>query len=91
MSFKKRLRNWLNSNDDKDQVLSGTYKCREMQFNDGDGVVELKIYSAENGKILQFLKYDRHTDRYITTNYIIDKNSDISEVLPKYVKMELLK
>ena len=54
-------------------------------------VLNFRIYSATNGQILEFSKYDRKNDQHTNTVYIIEKDKDIGEYVAKCLSMELLK
>jgi hypothetical protein len=53
--------------------------------------VSFKLYSATNGQVLEFSKYDPRTDRNDVSIYIIDKDKDVGEFVSKCVNLELLK
>ena len=54
-------------------------------------VLTFRIYSATNGKILEFRHYDRKNDRSDTSTYIIEKDKDIGEFVSKCLSLEMLK
>lgn len=54
-------------------------------------VLSFKIYSAQNGQVLEFLKYDKQRDRVNNSIYIIDKDTDIGEYVSKCLSLEMLK
>lgn len=54
-------------------------------------VLNFRIYSATNGQILEFSKYDRKNDQHTNTVYIVEKDKDIGEYVAKCLSMELLK
>jgi hypothetical protein len=56
-----------------------------------DPVLNFRIYDAQNGKILEFSKYDRKTDRSNRSIYIVEKDKDITEYVGKCLSLELLR
>lgn len=58
---------------------------------DDEPVLNFRIYNAQNGKILEFNKYDRKTDRSDRSIYIVEKDKDVVEYVGKCVSLELLR
>lgn len=91
--FKRKVKNWLFQEDNyKDNY--GAIKAVSIRDSDSvesDPILNFRIFSAQNGKILEFRRYDSKTDRNHTTTYIIDKETDISEYVSKCVSLELMK
>ena len=58
---------------------------------ENDPIITFRIYSATNGKILEFRRYDRKTDRNDNSTYIIEKDRDIGEYVSKCLSLEMLK
>lgn len=56
-----------------------------------DPVLVFKVYGAENGKIIEFSKYDNIKGTHNNVLYIIHKEEDISEKISKYMNLELLR
>lgn len=91
--FKRKLRNWVQEIDNEpcaDKSI-GLVSIRDTNSPDTDPVLNFRIYSAENGKILEFNSYDRVKDRHRVNMYIINKDDDISEKVSKCLSLELLK
>jgi len=63
----------------------------ETLWPDTDPVLTFRIYSANNGQILEFRRYDRKTDRNDNSTYIIEKDRDIGEYVSKCLSLEMLK
>ena len=87
--FKRRLRNWLNEPD-----CDGAEKAvsiRETDHIEAEPIINFRIYSAQNGKILEFSKYDRVKDRNDRSIYIINKDEDVAEKVGKCLSLELLR
>jgi deoxycytidine triphosphate deaminase len=58
---------------------------------DDEPVLNFRIYNAQNGKILEFNKYDRKSDRNDRSIYIVEKDKDVVEYVGKCLSLELLK
>ena len=54
-------------------------------------VLCFKIYGAQNGKVLEFQRYDNQRDRHDNSVYVIDKDTDIGEYVSKCLSLEMLK
>jgi hypothetical protein len=87
--LKRKLRNWLNDHD-KVIGLSARDFPDERSVQD-DPALSFRIYNAQNGKILEFSRYDRKTDRQERSVYIIEKDKDVTEYVGKCLSLELLR
>jgi hypothetical protein len=56
-----------------------------------DPTLQFKIYSAIGGKVVEFSRYDRKSDRHNHDIYIISKNEDFGEKIAKIATLESLK
>jgi len=56
-----------------------------------DPILSFRIYSAVNGQLLEFRRFDRKTDNSISSTYIIEKDRNIGDYVNKCLSMELLK
>ena len=88
--IKRKLRNWLNE-PDYETGANKVVSARESDHIEADPIINFRIYSAQNGKILEFTKYDRVKDRSDRSVYIIGKDEDISEKVGKCLSLELLR
>jgi hypothetical protein len=89
--LRKKVKNWL-YNDDDYGVGSKVVSVHESSNSvDSEPVLNFRIYAANNGRILEFNKYDRLKDRTDRSLYIIDKEQDIGEYVGKVLSLELLK
>jgi len=72
--LKRKLRNWINEPDyeggDRGMAVSS---MDDTNRPDTDPILTFRIYSATNGKVLEFRRYDRKTDRNDNSTYIIEK------------------
>lgn len=53
--------------------------------------LNFKVYTAHGGKIVEFTRYDRRTDRHENDLYIITKDQDFGERIAKIATFETLK
>jgi hypothetical protein len=56
-----------------------------------DPTLQFKIYNAIGGKVVEFSRYDRKSDRHHHDIYIIGKNEDFGEKIAKIAMLEALK
>lgn len=55
-----------------------------------DGL-NIRLYGATGGSIIEFRKYDRHKDRTDTRLYVINAEQNFAEQFTKIVSMEMLR
>ena len=58
---------------------------------DSDPTLQFKVYSAVVGKIVEFTRYDRKSDRHDHQVYIIGKDEDFGEKIAKISTLEALR
>jgi len=58
---------------------------------DSDPTLQFKVYSAIGGKVVEFHRYDRKTDRGQHDIYIIGKDEDFGTKIAKIAMLECLK
>ena len=58
---------------------------------DSEPTLQFKVYSAIGGKIVEFTRYDRKSDRHDHQVYIINQDQDFGERIAKISTMEILK
>ena len=58
---------------------------------DADPVLTFRIYSATNGQIIEFRRWDQKADRNNNSTYLIPKDEDIGEYVNKCLSLEMLK
>jgi len=56
-----------------------------------DPTLQFKIYNAVGGKVVEFSRYDRKSDRHDHDIYIIGKNEDFGEKIAKIAMLECIK
>jgi len=92
--FKKIVASWAREgrNYEEDSLqpnrLISTAECASIS---DDPVLNFKIYSAVGGKVVEFRRYDRKSDRNDSTTYIITNDQDFGERIAKIATMEQLK
>jgi len=92
--LKLKFRDWINSAQDiyetsgrQNRLVSS---AEEKSIGD-DPVLNFKVYSAVGGKVVEFRRYDRKSDRNDSTTYIITNDQDFGERIAKIATMENLK
>ena len=68
-------------------------RCVPMEdpgINSIDGL-QIRLYGATGGQIVEFRKYDRHKDRTDCKMYVINSEKNFSEELAKIVSLEILR
>lgn len=68
----------------KSNTISGGAMNSEPTFN-------FTVYNAVGGKVVEFRRYDRRTDRSDHTIYVIGSDQDFGERISKIATMESLK
>jgi hypothetical protein len=91
--LKRKLRRWVR---EAEEDYSGERGIAVKSIDstnspDTEPVLTFRIYSATNGQILEFRRYDRKTDRNDHSTYIIEKDKDIGEFVSKCLSLEMLK
>ena len=92
--LKNKIIKWVREdwdNENKKYAQLGVSPVSSDNRPDKEPILNFRIYGAENGKILEFSRYDRVKDRNQVSMYIISKDEDISEKVSKCVSLELLK
>jgi len=91
--LKRKVIKWVHEDweEAKEDNSIGLISARDNNRPNTDPIINFRIYSAENGKILEFNRYDHAKDRNRVSMYIIDKEEDVSEKVSKCLSLELLK
>lgn len=74
-------------NDDRPSIVS----VNEISTGPSADGMNIKIWGATGGYIVEFRKYDIHTDRNNNKMYIISADQNFSESLTKIISMEMLR
>jgi hypothetical protein len=93
--FKKLVAEWAEQGINYAEVAT-TKAGRVVSNNDyaspsDEPILNFKIYSAVGGKIAEFRRYDRKSDRSDCTTYIITDEQDFGECISRIATMEKLK
>ena len=93
--FKKLVINWVREDweNDRKEGSSQLTASRDIEAKmcDSDPILNFRVFSAVGGKVVEFRRYDRKTDRNDTTSYIITNDQDFGERISKIVTMESIK
>ena len=90
--LKRRLRNWLNSEEDCYPVEAISVGRNRISLSEMESPsVNFKVMKANGGIIVETSRYDRQRDRHETGLHIIQENQDLGESLAKIVTFENLK
>jgi hypothetical protein len=91
-TWKERLRDWLNSGEEKmrEEMFEITEIRNSPSLNNDRGI-SFKVYKASGGTIIETSFYDRQKDREITSLHVITEDKDIGVELGKIITMETLK
>jgi hypothetical protein len=68
----------------------GSVKGSSSSIN-SDPTLNFTVFSAVGGKVVEFRRYDRRTDRADSTMYVIGNDQDFGERIAKIATMENLK
>ena len=91
--LKRKIAEWAKegNNYDYSRGEKGLIAVSSDHRVDDEPVLNFRIYNAQNGKILEFNKYDRKTDKNDRTIYIVEKDKDVIEYVGKCLSLELLR
>ena len=91
--FKKLVAGWAREGRNYEEDCATPNRListAENAIND-DPVLNFKVYSAVGGKVVEFRRYDRKSDRNDSTTYIITNDQDFGDRIAKIATMEKLK
>ena len=100
MNFIKRMivkwvrEDWNNARQEQDCYATVSSKNSigiSTRDVNSDPTLQFKIYNAIGGKVVEFSRYDRKSDRHHHDIYIIGKNEDFGEKIAKIAMLEVLK
>jgi hypothetical protein len=92
--LKKLVVKWVQeAQEERYSNSKGILVAKDVDSNsvNDEPILNFRIYSAQNGKIIEFQKYDRKTDRNDKSVYIVEKDKDLSEYVNKCLSLELLR
>lgn len=92
--LKRKVIQWVREdweNENKKSRDVGLLPVSDEHRPEQDPILTFRIYSANNGQILEFRRYDRKNDRNDNSTYIVEKDKDIGEYVSKCLSLEMLK
>jgi hypothetical protein len=92
--FRKKVIAWVREDWDEEYKKNrdmGIRAVEDTSIPETNPVLTFRIYSANNGQILEFRRYDRKNDRSDNSTYIIEKDKDVGEFVSKCLSLEMLK
>ena len=94
--LKRKVIQWVREDWDaeyeKNRDVGIAISSRDSEHSvDADPVLTFRIYSAVNGKILEFRRWDQKADRNHNSTYLIPKDEDIGDYVNKCLNLELLR
>ena len=94
--LKRKIRRWLDS--EQDICIDESRYATAMPKNaiggrdiNSDAALQFKVYDAVGGKIVEFSRYDRRSDRADHQIYIIGKDEDFGAKIAKISSLEVLR
>jgi len=89
--LKYKLRDWINSDDNRVYKSQGIAEPVSVSSDniDADGYT-LRVYPARGGRVIQYHKYDRKTDRQNTSLYVISDSEDLGDAVKNIVVEQAL-
>jgi hypothetical protein len=95
MWFKKLIASWVrqgnNYEEENCKVSNRLISRDETTACSDDPILNFKVYSAIGGRVVEFRRYDRRSDRNETQTYIITNDQDFGDRIAKIATMENLK
>ena len=92
--FKKTIINWLTENNSSNKLgladVGAVVKQDNARLN-SDATLNFTVYNAIGGKVVEFRRYDRRTDRSDNAVYIIGKDEDFGQKISKIATLEVMK
>jgi hypothetical protein len=88
--LKRRLRNWINSEDVETISSNKLVSTRDRHELEGEPI-RFNIFRANGGTVVQTYIYDRQKDRSFQQLHIVRHDQDLGESLNKILTMESLR
>ena len=89
LTWRQRLRNWLNKDIDNEVSISQDMVVEEASLS-SDGM-RFSLYRASGGYVVETRHYDRRNDRNENKMYIITDDQDVGHAIGKIITMESLR
>ena len=87
-SLRRRIRDWLN--DDDDSMVIASTRVHDASHLDSQGF-RLQVYKASGGIVIETHAYDEKKDRSNIGLYVITEDQDVGYELGKIITFENLK
>ena len=87
-SLRRRIRDWLN--DDDDSMVIASTRGHDVSHLDSQGF-RLQVYKASGGIVIETHAYDEKKDRSNIGLYVITEDQDVGYELGKIITFENLK
>ena len=91
--LKNKVIKWVKEDWDSPQegCAVGISSSQNEHRPDAEPILTFRIYSAVNGQVLEFRRWDTKTDHNHSSTYLIPKNEEIGEYVSKCLNLEMLK
>lgn len=94
--IKRKLIKWLKEEDEPVKMSGSIGYANQVVSKEGgmlnsDATLNFTVYNAIGGKVVEFRRYDRRSDRSSTSVYIIGKDEDFGEKISKISTLEVMK
>lgn len=89
--LKRKLRNWINNDDDYGLSASKIVSCDELASVDWDQPLRFTLTRAQGGYIINTRRYDKVKDRNEGSVYILTDEQNLSEEVGKIISLEMLR
>jgi len=89
LSLKQRIRNWLNNDDDYNEVVRSDDE-HTIHLSRASSV-RFEIHQAAGGRVVQTRRYDERKDQNFESLYIITPDQDFGREIDKIITMEALR
>jgi len=87
--LKKKLRNWINDDDDNDIYVPITLRATTDEPD--SECIRFKVFRASGGTVVQTDQYDKRTDRQHTSLHVIVDGQDLGKELGRIITFESLR
>ena len=88
LSLKQRIRNWLNNDDEYNEVVRSDDETIHLSRASS---VRFEIHQAAGGRVVQTRRYDERKDQNFESLYIITPDQDFGREIDKIITMEALR
>ncbi len=90
-SIRRAFRDWLYADNTTCKVVPGADIVRESETLRSDPTLNFRVFNAVGGKVVEFNRYDRQTDKQFGATYIIKDTDNFGETIAKIAAMEIIK